>query len=238
MSQEVKKILPVIFVVAALGLGYLSWTGYEDALTIQNQVNDSKTKVAELRTAAEKTNNFSTYIKENPDVSGKLNIALSDDSNKPSAVAVLSTAAFTNSLLLKKIELADSKETPAAGLAVEKPSAQDVKLSFNGTYSSLKNFLIFTEKSLKLMDVASIDFKSAAAEKDKSQAVNYDFTIALKAYYVPKKDSISNEGKILIANNLTEPAFLKNKQFTDLVPPQNYNVDATDTGDWGNKNIF
>lgn len=236
MSQEIKKILPVIFLIAAIGLGWLSWQGYADILIVQNQIKDAGDKASALTSAAEKINNFIIYTKESPEAVEKFNIFLSDNSNKPGIVSFLANGAFSNGLLLKSINFTDS---PAAQPAAEEnPSAQGIMLVFSGTYSSLKNFLVFTEKSLKLTDVVSIDFKSAPDGNNKSQIANYDFTVGLKTYYVAKKDNLSVESKILLANSLTDLSFAKEKQFMDLVAPQNYNIDTTDTGDWGNKNIF
>lgn len=235
--------MPAVFLIAAVGLGWLSWQGYQDIAIIQNQIKDSEDKIKVLNSAAEKVNNLVSYVKENPEASEKLNIALSDNSNKPNMVSVLASAAFSSGLLLKNIDFIESREAQAAAGAVdpaapEKPAMQEVKLGFSGTYSSLKNFLIFTEKSLKLMDVVSVDFGSASTEKEKDQIANYNFTVSLKTYYIAKSGNISKESKVLLANNLVNLSFVKEKQFTELAIPQNYNIDTTDTGDWGNKNIF
>lgn len=242
MAQEIKKILPIIFLIAAAGLGWLSWQGYQDILAVQNQIKDSEDKILVLNLAAEKANKFVSFMKENPESSEKLNILLSDSANKPNLVYFLSSGAFSNGLLLKKINFEDSPAVaaggPAAAVSADKPSAQNVKLVLSGTYSSLKNFLTFAEKSLKLIDVVSVDFKVDAEGKEKVQIQSYDFTVGLKTYYIPKNDNISKEAKILLANSLVDLSFTKGKQFTDLVSPQNYNVDTTDTGDWVNKNIF
>lgn len=246
MSQEIKKLLPVILLVAAVAMGWLSWQGYNDILIVQQQIKETEDKIAELNLAATKASTFVTYMKEHPAVVEKLNMAISDDGNKPNMVSVLANIASPSGLLLKNITFEDVRDTPVVAVAADaEPTAEDtvsvenVKLVFNGTYASLKNFLSFTEKSLKFMDVAAIDFKPEAKDKEKPQTTKYyDFSVTLKTYYIVKKEKISNESKILLANNLVDMSFADEKQFTDLVPPQNYNIDTTDTGDWGNKNIF
>lgn len=245
MSQEIKKILPVIFLIAAIGLGWLSWQEYQEVLTMQNQMKEAEDKTVVLSSAVEKTNKFVSYAKANPEALEKINIILPDDSNKPGMVYFLASAVMSNGLLLKTVNFSDSREAQTAAdqggappVSEEKPAAQDIKLVFSGTYSSLKNFLIFAGKSLKLMDVVSISFGSKEKEQDKSQIANYDFSVNLKSYYLAKNDSDTKETKILLANNLVDLSFTKEKKFTDLMPPQNYNIDTTDTGDWGNKNIF
>lgn len=245
MSEEIKKILPVIFLLAAIGLGWLSWDTYSGISAVQNEVKASEDKIASLSTAVEKVNKFASFAKENPEAVNKLNIILPDDSKKPNMVSSLASASFANGLLLKKISFGDASNAQAVyggtedqGAANGKYKTQAISLSFSGTYSSLKNFLVFAEKNLKLTDVASIDFESAETAGEKPQIASYDFSVKLKTYYLDRTNNISRELKILAADKLNSLSFVQGKQFMDLVSPENYNIDTTDTGDWGNKNIF
>lgn len=245
MSQEIKKILPVIFLIAAAGLGWLSWQSYADILILQDQIKESEDKVAVLNKALEKTKELAGFAKKNPEIAEKMNIILPDSASKPGMVSSLAKAASSNGLLLKNISFENLSnaqivysEDGTQNTAEEKYKTQAVRLSFGGTYSSLKNFLIFAGKSLKLMDIDSIDFKSVKNGEEKPQLANYDFSVGLKTYYLIKNDDISAESKISEANSLPSLSFFQGKQFADLLYLDNYNIDTSDKGDVGNKNIF
>lgn len=245
MGQEIKKILPVILLIAAVGLGWLSWQSYSGILIIQNQIKEFEDKIVVLNKAAGKTKEFISFAEKNSEVVNKLNIALPDNSNKPNLVSSLAGAAFSNGLLLKNISFenlhdmqAVSGEEEAQNFAEGKYKTQFVKLIFSGTYSSLKNFLIFTGKNLKLTDITSIDFKSFKTANEDFQVASYDFSVGLETYYLSKNDNISAESKISEVSKLADFSFFQGKQFMDLVSPEDYIIDTADTGDLGNKNIF
>lgn len=250
MNQEIKKILPVVFLIVAAGLGWLSWQSYLDILIAQNQIKESKDKIAVLNKTVEKINEFIYFTKKNPEIADKLNIILPDSGDKPNMVSSLASAAFFNGLLLKNINFTDPpigqiayNEDGTPVVAENEFKTENITLVFSGTYSSLKNFLIFAGKSLKLTDINSIDFKKSEAENagaanEGSQTASYDFTIGLKTYYLSKNDNVSAESKISEASGWINLSFFQGKQFMELVSPDNYNIDITDAGDRGNKNIF
>ncbi len=240
MSQKINKLLPIILLFSAIGLGWLSWREYSNILIIQIEIIDAQSKVDTLKATVKKVDDFVSYVKKNPEAAERIDIFLSDDSKKLNMMSFLTNS---SGVLLKNVNFTESLEpqvistdSSAKVVVGEKPSTQEINLSFNGTYPVLKNFLNFTEKSLKLMDITSIDFKPAA--KEDFEAASYDFSISLRTYYINKGAEPTEETKKIIANRLTSLSFAGQKQFTDLVPPQSYNIDTTDTGDWGNKNIF
>ncbi len=247
MSQQINKILPVVFFLSAIALGWLSWQYYGDISIVQSEIKDFEGKNSSLNSVFENVKKLISFSRENPEAADKINMFLPDASGKPNIVSVLANASFSNGLLLKKInfeEPQDAKNAAGAGntsaAVKEKYKTQNIKLVFSGTYSSLKNFLAFTEKSLRLMDVASLDFKALNNfEKPvPGAAANYEFSVGLKTYYSQKIESAGAEEKIAEAGVLADLSLITEKQFTDLLSPQNYNIDIVDTGDWGNKNIF
>lgn len=249
MNQEIKKILPVVFLILSSVLAWQSWQEYSNVSNIQNQINDSQAKTTTLTAIADKVDKFVAEMKANPEIAEKMDILLSDGNNKVGTMSFLTNLALSNGLLLQNINFTEqiaiqevSGQNQANSLQETKPLSQDVKMTFSGNYSSLKNFLAYIEKSLKLTEVVSIDFKNiakdATKDKEKSQNAGYDFSLGLKTFYMDKSENLSQEAKIVVANNLIDLSFVKQKQFIELTFPQNYNIDTADTGDWGNKNIF
>ncbi len=187
---------------------------YTDIQALISERNDYQTALADSRELQslrdQLLSQYNTIPQKDFDNIGKMLPASVDSGN---IIIMLEDRAKENGLLLKKIDVKESKETTSdSAFALGAPPApyKTVELSFSisGTYNSVLSFFKDLEKNIRLIDVSSISFSSSLSDI-------YEFNVIAKTYFVPVSvataadNTKSNQGAEEILNMLTKLRAIK-----------------------------
>ena len=172
-------IIPIILIAAAIGLFVLYTSGaYQADQALAAQVtsyDDALNKSAQLRTLRDQLlQKRSTFAAD--DVS-KLERVLPDNVDNIRLIIDINSIASKHNLSLKNVQLGDVGGSTARGaLAVgssgDSVGSVTVGFTVNSTYDNMLAFLSDLERSVRIVDVEKLSFKT-----DPKGQNDYDFTI-------------------------------------------------------------
>lgn len=194
-----RLILPIILIGAAIGLFIVFIDpiyGQVQALSAeQNDYNtalaNSKQILKERDALVEKYNNFPAADVE------KLNKLLPDHVDNIRLIIELETLGLRDGLILKdaKVEGATGGKTQdlsgTEGVPVENLpetagrdyNSMDISFSMEGSYQNFLKFASDLDKSLRIVDVQSIAFSSAASERE-TAGTAYLYNFRIRTYWL------------------------------------------------------
>lgn len=166
------RVLPAIALLIAIGIFFSyvdpTWTGAiaetktkiaadDQALEAANRFIEQENQLAQARSAIDPTNlaRLTTFLPDSVD-----NVGLILDLNALAASTGLSLSSIDITANDTTAALA-SANIGATGMPVSPLNSVDLSLSAIGTYPALKSFLSGIEKSLRLLDVQTLDIKGS-----------------------------------------------------------------------------
>lgn len=179
-------IFPTVLILSAIGL-FVLWTNptYQGTKGLQTQVasyNEALDRSQELRKIRDellgRRNTFAT------DDLQKLQRMLPDNVDNIRLIIEINNIAAQHNLLLQNVELgelSDSREARpafAVGASGDPIGSVDVSFSVSTTYDTFLTFLMDLERSLRIVDVQSIDFKAPADSK------STEFNLTIRTYWL------------------------------------------------------
>lgn len=135
---------------------------------------------------------YNTISQENL---GRLEKILPSSFDPAAIITMLEDRSASRGMFLKRIDAkeTDKQDSTTASLGIPPPPYKTISLVFSasGPYSSFIGLISDLEKSLRLVDIQSVAFSSAATEV-------YEFNVEAKTYYASplSKVSISQGGAI------------------------------------------
>jgi len=243
MNQQIKKILPFIFLIFAIIFGWQAWESYLNFDSLNAETEDYRAKNVKLENVLTEVKRFSSIVTNDSEKISKLNIFLPENAGNPNLISNLENIISARGLVFKKIKFSDP-QTPQANSQSQglknNSESQLIELSFLGNYSMFKGFLTNIENNLRVMDVTNLDFKRIGESSSnniagENQPKSYEFSVKLKTYWMPPE----KVGKFSVPSNskaFSDLAFIKGKQFNDLIYPAGYNVNSDK--EEKNENIF
>lgn len=144
--------------------------GYEDALAKVLAINDT---TKELNS---KINNLSEEDKQ------KIETLIPDSSDMTKLIADIDTVAARYNILIDDISYAGSNADAAASPSEAKVpvsySSALINFGFSANYDNLKIFLSDLEKSLRIIDIRSIQFSQ-------TESGQYNYKVSAEIYWLP-----------------------------------------------------
>lgn len=164
----------ILFIALILGF-YLTYPKYQEFKELQTKVSE---KEAELRgrtayfAGVDKT---FKKLKNYEESLEKIDRAIPSNSSIAFLIYFFQKKSSENGLILQGVSFSES--SPAGG----RKEFKEIHFSFKllGSYSALKNFLSFLEKSVRLIEVESISFTS---QKETGQIYSFGLTIKVHSY--------------------------------------------------------
>ncbi len=188
-----KTVTPIILIIAGLGL-FVLYTdkNYRGNIEPGKNIKELQAQITEYQTAIGKSrqilnkrqelqDQYKQFSAEDLDNIKKL---LPDNVDNVQLILDLNGIAKKYGMALKGIKIEDkSGDTGAATQQVgpDRSPTGSIQVTFRvtSTYANFVNFLRDVEKSLRIVDVVSLNFK--ATEKG-----TYDYEVAIKTYWLKK----------------------------------------------------
>ncbi len=208
--------LIILFLITAIVIFFTQTQPYyNDIKTLLAERDEYQVALAdsrELQTLRDQLlSQYNTIPQNDFDRLGKLLPSSIDSGN---IIVMLEDRAQKNGILLKKIDVNESKESTSnstTALGAPPPPYKTVELSFSisGPYASVLSFFGDLEKNLRLIDIKSISFSSSLTDV-------YEFSISAKTYFasIPALTAVAagtenNEGVKEILSMLTRLRAIK-----------------------------
>jgi Tfp pilus assembly protein PilO len=183
-------------VIIILGLGFvavvifLDVPGVESVLAKRKEIENQKQALIDKQDLLARVEKLTKLYEENKDNVEKTNFILPSSEEIPNLLVQLEALAFEQGLVLEKVDLSTAKkEEPTQGIegqqqrVIQDYETMIINIGLTGTYEGLKSFLKATEENIRLMDVDSIGFDSAAETEEYEGPQMFNFNIVINAYY-------------------------------------------------------
>lgn len=127
-----------------------------------------------------------------------ITVSVSEDSDEPNIISELESIALKNGLVLPSIAISAGAEAPASsedGQMADATSGQPigVSVSVTGTYDQLSAFVAALEKSVKFMNIQSLNY--GVSEEDGSISLS----MLINAYSrAPKSEALAPEAETAV----------------------------------------
>jgi len=244
------QIIAIILFAASVVFIWQILSIYPEIGIMKGKIKDQEAAVENSQKTLEKIKEIVSFTSKNKEVIGRFDSILPAREDNANLLSVLDSMARANGLIAATINFAEIKKNENAQkndaeIALENNNlnVKNIKLSLRGSYSSFKNFLTSIEKTMRIMDIVSVNFsKGASAEGNVSAEKTYSFNLAFNAYSYNNPSEEVNIAKLLTSEKYSDFTvknldFIKEKTFNDLFLPPEYNVNIEENA-VGNQNIF
>ena len=181
-----KSIFPILLIVAAIGLFVvITNPQYQSVKDLQAQVDSLSEALNKSGIILEKRTELQTQYNnfDKKDISG-INKLLPDNVDNVQLVLDMNGVARNHGMILRNIKIQDQNNGSSAQggqttLGPNNSPVGSISLSFDvtGDYQSFTTFLKDLERSLRIVDITGISFKS----NDKGV---YDYVVNVKTYWL------------------------------------------------------
>jgi hypothetical protein len=223
---------------------------YPDINIIKDKIKVQEQTVTNSEDMLKRTEELVSFTAKNKEVVERFDLILPAIEDKANLLSSLDKLAYSNNLGTVKIGFKETDNSKKSDSSSSNDfSTSTIGMSVRGSYVSFKNFLDATEKSIRVLDVVSVNFtfippSKKDNEKDEDQKniiKTYSYEIVLKSYlFKPVKTEnitrLLSTGKF-INFSLKNLNFSNEKVFRDLRVPDGYNVDSA-ADEIGNQDIF
>lgn len=178
-----KNLISIILLVGAVGLffGY-TYKKYDQIKTLRVDVSELQKDLEQSMTILSKRDELKKrYAAFKQSDLDNLNSLLPDYVDNIKLVMDMNNIAKLYGMSLKSIKVDEEKQDKvvAAGSTKAPYGSMDISFKVTSTYENFVQFLRDLEKSLRIVDVTALSFKS-------SDTGVYDFGVALKTYWLNK----------------------------------------------------
>ncbi len=186
-----------IFAIIILAIALVAWQfflpAFNDVSQARGDLKSWEDKLADTQALSQKLAELKKKYEKMDSEVQRVAAALPEGADIPASLVQLEALTSQNGLVLNSVGFNFPTETKKKKTAeteikqegVASPAAPAnvklmmVELNLSGNYESLKNFLKAVESSLRLMDIAAINFGAASSET----AGLATFTVSLNTYY-------------------------------------------------------
>lgn len=182
MPENIPKnysLIAVVIILVLIGSGYVIFTNIlPDYDLAKLQFNKAEADNQTYNQALSSVQSFLEKYQEQQNNSTLANLVLPDgDSDLANFITGLSHVAQQSGVVLSNFQIDYSNETARVAYSIQN---QNVSFSANGSYSSLKNFIVRLENHMRLVDVYHVTLNTIDSSINSS---NLDYEIRLRTYY-------------------------------------------------------
>jgi len=180
-----KKTIAITVLIAGLIaiIFFLDWPAYKRMNFLNSEIKRHQQFLQEKQELNIKVEQLKQGYEAQQENIKKINYALPEGKDIPNLIVQFEALASENGLILEKLSF-DTKHSKKDSESKKAYEVLNVTLSLTGDYTGLKNFLGSLENNIRIMDIISIGFSTAAMEglPETTQAV-FTFDIELQTYY-------------------------------------------------------
>jgi len=186
-----RTIISILFIVASVvGIAVYAAPGYQETKDLRNEVSELENalqKAAELRAQREQL--LARYNAFTPDDLAKLEIMLPSYIDNVKLVSIdIEQLAAEKGLILKDVSVQEAGDVVSDPSITASPLGTVlIDFSMLGSYGDFTEFLTALEKSLRIIDVQSVEFtmQQSRAQDGSVQVVDYyEFQITIATYWL------------------------------------------------------
>lgn len=178
-----KNIISIILILGAVGLffGY-TYKKYQEIQVVRVDVAELRKDLEQSGTILQKRDElqkrYASFKQKDLD---NLNNLLPDYVDNIKLVLDMNSIAKRYNIALKGIKVEEEKDSKAIGASASKTALGSISVSFKvtSTYENFVEFLRDLERSLRIVDVTALSFRS-------TETGVYDFAVSLKTYWLNK----------------------------------------------------
>lgn len=197
------RIISTLFLITAIVV-FWQWTMpyWNDIKTLGNEKTTFEESLANSRQLqAIRDDLLSKYNAISQENLGRLDKLLPSSFDPASIIMMLENRSASRGMFLKRIDAreTDKPDSATSALGIPPPPYKTISLVFSasGPYSSFIGLISDLEKSLRLTDIQSVAFSSAATDV-------YEFNVEAKTYYASPLSKISvSEGGAIDAREIS-----------------------------------
>ena len=200
-----KGIITIILLIVLVAIiMFFDFPAYNKVNFLKNEIEKYEQFLTEKEELLVKVVQLKEIYESREEEINKVYYALPSSTDIPNLIVQFEALASENGLILGNLSFSQveaAKKTNRVtwgGGAEEETAAVEVEalgsyqnlgvsLSLTGSYKSFKSFLKALEYNIRLMDIKSIGFSSAEAEKGEEEeevgVPTYTFAVSLEAYY-------------------------------------------------------
>lgn len=199
MSNRTPFITLISLAAAVVVVLVLTIPGYEQLSQKRAELISEQTRLEEAKEINQKLQDLIAQYNQYKNQAGKISMALPTEEDIPNLLVTLETMAAENGLVLQSLDASSpalstermvSPRSSREGQVTppSKPYQQlDIKMSLNGSYGALKNWLASLEQNLRIIDVKTISFGSGKGEgmvtEEGGASDIFDYDIGAVTYY-------------------------------------------------------
>lgn len=248
MNPNIQKILTIVFLLSSAAFIWQILDIYPQIAITEADIKTQEDQVKDMEDSKIKLKEFADYVSENREIVEKFNTILPVEDDKANLLSSLDNLANVSGLGTIKISFDDNAKPansqPAEASAESKNDfdAKTVQMTLRGNYAAFKNFLAAVEKNMRIADIISVDLGGDSQVKTEEEDNKvYSYSIALKTYFhkdIKEKNIIKALRSEKLKNfSVKKLNFAKEKIFSDLLLPSEYNINAG-VDEIGKQNIF
>ncbi len=190
-----KNILPIILIVASLGLFFLftnpTYVGVKELKLKADSYNEALDNSKKLQAVRDVL--VSKYNSFSPEAIDRLKKLLPDNVDNIKVILEIGQIAGQYDMQVKNVKYDTLKqEVPARGQFAETGAQApkkdygdfDLEFSVEGPYANFTGFLESLEKSLRIVDIQSISFSSIDQSGTPGGIKNYKYDFKVKTYWL------------------------------------------------------
>lgn len=195
-----KKLVfvPILFFVSFLLVLYIVVPNYSQSRALQKQVETKQLELQEKQNYFAKIKEISSNLEEYQEFLDKIEKALPQEVSLASLLSFFQTQALASGLVMKNLspqeEVPQATPTKTGGGAGEGKTEESAKapeekiketgfrLTVDGPFASLEDFLHNLEKSSRLIEVKNVAFKEGKPGEREGEPVTFEFNLAVNVY--------------------------------------------------------